>query len=149
MKMIIADFQEYVGTLATKYSDFEFKIDIKGGSFSSVADPAADRIDTTYTEKGEGTILIESGPFNEWKSGEPMPKDGEESHTLDNILAEIKSKVANLGIENYDQIEYDCGPYVWFTIRFTAEGRDVVSNFPLDRLDEFVESVNSVIDQYR
>ncbi len=40
MKMIIADFQESVGTLATKYSDFEFKIDIKGGSFSSVADPA-------------------------------------------------------------------------------------------------------------
>ena len=68
---------------------------------------------------------------------------------MDNILAEIKSKVANLGIENYDQIEYDCGPYVWFTIRFTAIGRDVVSDFPLDRLDEFVESVNSVIDQYR
>jgi len=98
MKMIITDFQEYVGTLATKYSDFEFKIDIKGGSFSSVADNEKERIDTTYTEKGEGTLLI-------------------------------KSRSTGMSI----------------TIKFIAEGKDVISDFPTDRLDKFVDAVKSVI----
>ena len=61
-------------------------------------------------------------------------------------LAEIKTKAANLGIEHYDQIGMECGPYVWFTILFTTEVKDVVSDFPLDRLDEFVGIVKSVID---
>ena len=80
--MLFRSFQEYVGTLATKYPDFEFKIDIKGGSFSSVADPATDRLDTNYKEKGVGTILIESGPFFYKKSEEPMPKDMVKNLTL-------------------------------------------------------------------
>ncbi len=99
MENNLADFKEYVGTLSTKYPDFEFKIRIDGGAIHSVADNEKERIDDTYTEKGEGTLFI-------------------------------KSRSAGM----------------LTTIKFTAEGKDVISDFPTDRLDKFVDAVKSVID---
>ena len=134
MQMVIADFKEYVGTLTTKYPNFKFNIDIKG----------------TYTEKGYGSLMIESSPFNEFTK-KNAPKEGEEDNPnfLDNIRAKVIAKTAHLGSEHCNQLDIDCGPYLWWSINFSIAGRDAISDFPLDRLDEFVEVVNSVLKPYQ
>ena len=159
MKMNFVDFQKYIGTLATKYSDFDFNVRIydseqpdgDGRSAETYVDYNGKGSNhTTFTEKRKGSLMIESHGFSEFTKKNPSKDDDEgDPNFLDNILAKIQSKVANLGLQQYDNIQYDCGPYVWFTIIFAAEGRDVISDFPLDRLDEFVEVVNSVLEPYQ
>ncbi len=143
MKMSFVDLQKSVGNLATKYPGFDFNIRLYDDSHndhgfdeSPLDYNGKEIVDVTFTEKSEGgSIMVNSSAFGN------LDDTGKEKE-----LAEIKTKAANLGIEHYDQIGMECGPYVWFTILFTTEVKDVVSDFPLDRLDEFVGIVKSVID---
>jgi hypothetical protein len=68
---------------------------------------------------------------------------------LDNIITEIKSKAAELGLQQYDNLQYDAGPYVWTTIIFSVKDVDVISDFPLERLEEFVEVIHFVLEPYQ
>jgi len=146
--MNFVDFQKYIGTLATKYSDFEFNIRIydldnsekqeSEGFLSSdkyVDYNGKESKHIKFTEKREGSLMIESG--------------FEPTSFLDNIITEIKSKAAELGLQQYNQIEIDAGPYVWGTISFSVKELDVISDFPLERLDEFVEVIHSVLEPYQ
>ena len=146
--MNFVDFQKYIGTLATKYSDFEFNIRIydldnsekqeSEGFLSSdkyVDYNGKDSKHIKFTEKREGSLMIEAG--------------FEPTSFLDNIITEIKSKAANLGLQQYNQIEIDAGPYVWGTISFSVKDLDVISDFPLERLEEFVEVIHSVLEPYQ
>ena len=145
--MNFVDFQKYIGTLATKYSDFEFNIriyDLDNSEKPFVEGLSSDKyVDYNgkeskyikFTEKREGSLMIEAG--------------FKPTSFLDNIITEIKSKAANLGLQQYNQIEIDAGPYVWGTISFSVKGLDVISDFPLERLDEFVEVIHSVLEPYQ
>ena len=57
-------------------------------------------------------------------------------------------KAAELGLQQYDNLQYDAGPYVWATIIFSVKDSDVTSDFPLERLEEFVEAIHSVLEHY-
>ena len=146
--MNFVDFQKYIGTLATKYSDFEFNIRIydldnsekqESEGFSSsdkyVDYNGKESKHIKFTEKRQGSLMIEAG--------------FEPTSFLDNIIAEIKSKAAELGLQQYNQIEIDAGPYVWGTISFSVKELDVISDFPLERLEEFVEVIHSVLEPYQ
>jgi hypothetical protein len=146
--MNFVDFQKYIGTLATKYSDFEFNIRIydldnsekreSEGFLSSdkyVDYNGKESKHIKFTEKRQGSLMIEAG--------------FEPTSFLDNIITEIKSKAANLGLQQYNQIEIDAGPYVWGTISFSVKELDVISDFPLERLEEFVEVIHSVLEPYQ
>ena len=145
--MNFVDFQKYIGTLATKYSDFEFNIRIYDSDQSEkpweeclssdkyVDYNGKESKHIKFTEKRQGSLMIEAG--------------FEPTSFLDNIIAEIESKAANLGLQQYNNLQYDSGPYVWCTIIFAAEDTDVISDFPLERLDEFVEVIHSVLEPYQ
>ena len=145
--MNFVDFQKYIGTLATKYSGFEFNIRIydldnsekpfvEGLSSDKYVDyNGKDSKHIKFTEKRQGSLMIEAG--------------FEPTSFLDNIITEIKSKAAELGLQQYNQIEIDAGPYVWGTISFSVKELDVISDFPLERLDEFVEVIHSVLEPYQ
>ena len=146
--MNFVDFQKYIGTLATKYSDFKFNIRMydldnsekqESEGFSSsdkyVDYNGKDSKHIKFTEKRQGSLMIEAG--------------FEPTSFLDNIIAEIKSKAAELGLQQYNQIEIDAGPYVWGTISFSVKDVDVISDFPLERLEEFVEVIHSVLEPYQ
>ena len=146
--MNFVDFQKYIGTLATKYSDFEFNIRIydldnsekqeSEGFLSSdkyVDYNGKDSKHIKFTEKRQGSLMIEAG--------------FKPTSFVDNIITEIKSKAAELGLQQYNQIEIDAGPYVWGTISFSVKELDVISDFPLERLDEFVEVIHSVLEPYQ
>ena len=137
--MNFVDFQKYIGTLATKYSDFEFNIriyDLEGLSSDKYVDYNGKEIEhTEFPEKRQGSLMIEAG--------------FEPTSFLDNIITEIKSKAAELGLQQYNQIEIDAGPYVWGTISFSVKDVDVISDFPLERLEEFVEVIHSVLEPYQ
>ena len=103
--MNFVDFQKYIGTLATKYSDFEFNIriyDLDNSEKPFVEGLSSDKyVDYNgkeskyikFTEKREGSLMIEAG--------------FKPTSFLDNIITEIKSKAANLGLQQYNQIEID------------------------------------------
>ncbi len=145
--MNFVDFQKYIGTLATKYSDFEFNIRIYDSDQSEkpweeclssdkyVDYNGKESKHIKFTEKREGSLMIEAG--------------FKPTSFLDNIITEIKSKAANLGLQQYNQIEIDAGPYVWGTISFSVKDLDVISDFPLERLEEFVEVIHSVLEPYQ
>ena len=146
--MNFVDFQKYIGTLATKYSDFKFNIRMydldnsekqESEGFSSsdkyVDYNGKDSKHIKFTEKRQGSLMIEAG--------------FEPTSLLDNIITEIKSKAAELGLQQYNQIEIDAGPYVWGTISFSVKKLDVISDFPLERLEEFVEVIHSVLEPYQ
>ena len=137
--MNFVDFQKHIGTLATKYSDFEFNIriyDVEGLSSDKYVDYDGKEIEQTeFPEKREGSIMIEAG--------------FEPTSDLDDIIKEIKSKTDDLGLQQYDQIQYDAGPYVWATIIVSVKDADVNSDFPLERLEEFVEMIHSVLEPYQ
>ena len=146
--MNFVDFQEYIGTLATKYSDFKFNIRMydldnsekqESEGFSSsdkyVDYNGKESKHIKFTEKRQGSLMIEAG--------------FEPTSFLDNIITEIKSKAAELGLQQYNQIEIDAGPYVWGTISFSVKELDVISDFPLERLEEFVEVIHSVLEPYQ
>ena len=109
--MNFVDFQKHVGTLATKYSDFEFNIriyDLEGLSSDKYVDYDGKEIEQTeFPEKREGSVMIEAG-FGP-------------TSLLDDIITEIKSKAADLGLQQYDNLQYDAGPYVWTTIIFSVK----------------------------
>ena len=146
--MNFVDFQEYIGTLATKYSDFKFNIRMynldnsekqENEGFSS-SDKYVDfdengRLEVIFTEERKCSLMIEAG--------------FKPTSFVDNIITEIKSKAANLGLQQYNQIEIDAGPYVWGTISFSVKKLDVISDFPLERLEEFVEVIHSVLEPYQ
>ena len=145
--MNFVDFQKYIGTLATKYSGFEFNIRIydldnsekpfvEGLSSDKYVDyNGKDSKHIKFTEKRQGSLMIEAG--------------FKPTSFVDNIITEIKSKAAELGLQQYNQIEIDAGPYVWGTISFSVKKLDVISDFPLERLDEFVEVIHSVLEPYQ
>jgi len=146
--MNFVDFQKYIGTLATKYSDFEFNIRIydldnsekqESEGFSSsdkyVDYNGKESKHIKFTEKRQGSLMIEAG--------------FKPTSFVDNIITEIKSKAAELGLQQYNQIEIDAGPYVWGTISFSVKDVDVISDFPLERLEEFVEVIHSVLEPYQ
>jgi len=146
--MNFVDFQKYIGTLATKYSDFEFNIRIydldnsekrESEGFSSsdkyVDYNGKESKHIKFTEKRQGSLMIEAG--------------FKPTSFVDNIITEIKSKAAELGLQQYNQIEIDAGPYVWGTISFSVKELDVISDFPLERLEEFVEVIHSVLEPYQ
>jgi|TARA_B110000467_G_C18282581_1_gene459524 hypothetical protein len=137
--MNFVDFQKYVGTLATKYSDFEFNIriyDLEGLSSDKYVDyDGKDSKHIEFPEKRQGSLMIEAG-FGP-------------TSLLDNIITKIKSKAAELGLQQYDNLQYDAGPYVWATIIFSVKDSDVTSDFPLERLEEFVEVIHSVLEPYQ
>ena len=146
--MNFVDFQKYIGTLATKYSDFEFNIRMydldnsekqeNEGFLSSdkyVDYNGKDSKHIKFTEKRQGSLMIEAG--------------FEPTSFLDNIITEIKSKAAELGLQQYNNLQYDSGPYVWTTISFSVKDVDVISDFPLERLEEFVEVIHSVLEPYQ
>ena len=145
--MNFVDFQKYIGTLATKYSDFKFNIRMydldnsekqeSEGFLSSdkyVDYNGKESKHIKFTEKRQGSLMIEAG--------------FKPTSFVDNIITEIKSKAAELGLQQYNQIEIDAGPYVWGTISFSVKELDVISDFPLERLDEFVEVIHSVLEPY-
>ena len=144
--MNFVDFQKHIGTLATKYSDFEFNIRIydldnsekpfvEGLSSDKYVDYNGKEIEhTEFPEKRQGSLMIEAG-FGP-------------TSLLDDIITEIKSKAADLGLQQYDNLQYDAGPYVWTTIIFSVKDSDVTSDFPLERLEEFVEAIHSVLEHY-
>ena len=109
--MNFVDFQKHVGTLATKYSDFEFNIriyDLEGLSSDKYVDyNGKESKHIEFAEKRQGSLMIEAG--------------FEPTSFLDNIITEIKSKAAELGLQQYNQIEIDAGPYVWGTISFSVK----------------------------
>ena len=137
--MNFVDFQKHIGTLATKYSDFEFNIriyDLEGLSSDKYVDYNGKEIEhTEFPEKRQGSLMIEAG-FGP-------------TSLLDDIITEIKSKAAELGLQQYDNLQYDAGPYVWTTIIFSVKDADVISDFPLERLEEFVEVIHSVLEPYQ
>ena len=146
--MNFVDFQKYIGTLATKYSDFKFNIRMydldnsekqENEGFSSsdkyVDYNGKESKHIKFTEKRQGSLMIEAG--------------FEPTSFLDNIITEIKSKAAELGLQQYDNLQYDAGPYVWATIIFSVKDVDVISDFPLERLEEFVEVIHSVLEPYQ
>ena len=137
--MNFVDFQKHIGTLATKYSDFEFNIriyDVEGLSSDKYVDYDGKEIEQTeFPEKRQGSLMIEAG--------------FEPTSDLDDIIKEIKSKTDDLGLQQYDQIQYDAGPYVWATIIVSVKDADVNSDFPLERLEEFVEMIHSVLEPYQ
>jgi hypothetical protein len=137
--MNFVDFQKHIGTLATKYSDFEFNIriyDLEGLSSDKYADYNGKEIEhAEFAEKRQGSLMIEAG--------------FEPTSDLDDIIKEIKSKTDDLGLQQYDQIQYDAGPYVWATIIFSVKDADVNSDFALERLEEFVEVIHSVLEPYQ
>ena len=137
--MNFVDLQKHIGTLATKYSDFEFNIrvyDVEGLSSDKYVDYDGKKIEQTeFPEKREGSVMIEAG--------------FEPTSDLDDIIKEIKSKTDDLGLQQYDQIQYDAGPYVWATIIVSVKDADVNSDFPLERLEEFVEVIRSVLEPYQ
>ena len=145
--MNFVDFQKHVGTLAIKYSDFEFNIRIydldnsekpfvEGLSSDKYVDYNGKEIEhTEFPEKRQGSVMIEAG-FGP-------------TSLLDDIITEIKSKAADLGLQQYDNLQYDAGPYVWATIIFSVKDADVTSDFPLERLEEFVEAIHSVLEPYQ
>ena len=145
--MNFVDFQKYIGTLATKYSDFKFNIRMydldnsekqeSEGFLSSdkyVDYNGKESKHIKFTEKRQGSLMIEAG--------------FKPTSFVDNIITEIKSKAAELGLQQYNQIEIDAGPYVWGTISFSVKELDVISDFPLERLEEFVEVIHSVLEPY-
>ena len=137
--MNFVDLQKHIGTLTTKYSDFEFNIriyDVEGLSSDKYVDYDGKEIEQTeFPEKREGSVMIEAGfgPTSD----------------LDDIITEIKSKADDLGLQQYEQLQYDAGPYVWATIIFSVKDADVNSDFPLERLEEFVEVIRSVLEPYQ
>jgi hypothetical protein len=146
--MNFVDFQKYIGTLATKYSDFKFNIRMydldnsekqeSEGFLSSdkyVDYNGKESKHIKFTEKRQGSLMIEAG--------------FKPTSFVDNIITEIKSKAAELGLQQYNQIEIDAGPYVWGTISFSVKELDVISDFPLERLEEFVEVIHSVLEPYQ
>ena len=137
--MNFVDFQKHIGTLATKYLDFEFNIriyDLEGLSSDKYVDYNGKEIEhTEFPEKRQGSLMIEAG-FGP-------------TSLLDDIITEIKSKAAELGLQQYNQIEIDAGPYVWGTVSFSVKELDVISDFPLERLEEFVEVIHSVLEPHQ
>lgn len=137
--MNFLDFQKHIGTLATKYPDFDFNIriyDLKGLSSDEYVDyDGKESKHIEFTEKRQGSLMMEVG--------------FEPTSSLDDIITEIKSKVDDLGLQQYDQIQYDAGPYVWATIIFSVNDADVNSDFPLERLEEFVKVIRSVLEPYQ
>ena len=137
--MNFVDLQKHIGTLVTKYSDFEFNIrvyDVEGLSSDKYVDYDWKEIEQTeFPEKREGSVMIEAG--------------FEPTSDLDDIIKEIKSKTDDLGLQQYDNLQYDAGPYVWATIIFSVKDADVNSDFPLERLEEFVEVIRSVLEPYQ
>ena len=141
--MNISDFQEHVGTLVQKYPKFEFKLEIKGGKFSSIPNDEKERIEMTFLEKGQGSLQINFDCFK------PVADDKDPDEIFEKIIGDITSKTSHLGSKNLTHLQIDAGPYVWCEISFIAEGESATSEFDLQRLDEFVELVDSVLEDYR
>ena len=142
--MSFVDLQKSVGNLAKEYEKkgfaggFNIRIFDDKDNCSGEDYDGKEIVNFEFCANMEGSIMVESEAFVSQMSDD-------NPDFLDNIIAEIKTKAASLGIEHNYLIEIDGGPYVWFTVGFTAYGTDVISDFPLDRLGELVEVVNSVL----